>query len=185
MYYLWRNANYRSDDKENSLGKGYGNISGRSDYESASQYPYPVFFSDDKESEPAKNKVVEGPERIVYIEPVKKEDTEAILKKLNQIPDITAHKVASWTPAHFDIHITNAEATKRHALEVLLKILDISRDNIVTAGDGNNDLPLFEISNYKIAMENGSDELKKKADFIAPSAINDGLAIALRKLFLN
>ncbi len=34
-------------------------------------------------------------------------------------------------------------------------------------------------------MENGSDELKKKADFIAPSAINDGLAIALRKLFLN
>ncbi len=38
----------------------------------ASQYPYPVFFSDDKEGEPAKNKVAEGPERIVYIEPVKK-----------------------------------------------------------------------------------------------------------------
>lgn len=151
----------------------------------ASQYPYPVFFGDDEVSELAKKKVVKEPERIIYIEPVNREDAEDILAKLNRIPDIAAYKVMSWTPDHFDIHITHAEATKRHALEVLLKILDIHKDNIVTAGDGNNDLPLFEISKYKIAMGNGSDELKKKADFIAPSVTNDGLAIALRKLFLN
>lgn len=151
----------------------------------ASQYPYPIFFSDDEASEPAKDKVVKGRERIIYIEPVNKEDTEAILKELNRVPDIAAYKVMSWTPDHFDIHITHSEATKRHALEVLLRILDVHRDDVVAAGDGNNDLPLFEISNYKIAMGNGSDELKKKADFIAPSAANDGLAVALEKLLLS
>jgi len=33
-------------------------------------------------------------------------------------------------------------------------------------------------------MENGSDELKIKADMIAPSVDKDGVAVALEKLFL-
>ncbi|MSU54808.1 MAG: HAD family phosphatase [Candidatus Staskawiczbacteria bacterium] len=152
--------------------------------EIAKEYQYPVFFGDETEGALLKYKITQREERIIYIEPVTKEDTEIILEKLSKIPNITAHKVISWTSGHFDIHITHIEATKRHSMEVLLKILKVHKDEVVAVGDSNNDLPLFELAGYKIAMENGSDELKKKADMIAPSVSEDGLAVALEKLFL-
>ena len=141
------------------------------------------FFGDEMEGTIPKYKITKSGERIIYIEPVTKEDTEIILKKLSKIPNITAHKVVSWTPDHFDIHITHFEATKRHSLEILLEILKVHKNEVVAVGDSNNDLPLFELAGYKIAMENGSNELKKKADMIAPSVVEDGLAVALEKLF--
>jgi len=152
--------------------------------EVAKEYHYPVFFGDELEGEHPKSKVVKNGERIIYIQPVTKEDTEIILEKLSKIPDITAHKIISWTPNHFDIHITHSEATKRHSLEILLEILKVQKDEVVAIGDSNNDLPLFELAGYKIAMQNGSEELKKKADMIAPSVAEDGVAISLEKSFL-
>jgi HAD superfamily hydrolase (TIGR01484 family) len=150
----------------------------------ATEYQYPVFFGDELEGTLPKYKITKSGERIIYIEPVTKEDTEIILDKLSKIPNITAHKVISWTPNHFDIHITHFEATKRHSLEILLDLLKVHKNDVVAIGDSNNDLPLFELAGYKIAMENGSDELKKQADMIAPSVDQDGLAVALEKLFL-
>ncbi|MBP6060528.1 MAG: HAD family phosphatase [Candidatus Pacebacteria bacterium] len=151
--------------------------------EIAREYNYHVFFGDDLEGTPPKHKVVKGEERIVYIVPVTKEDTEIMLLKLKKIPNIVAHTAISWTPDHFDIHITHYEATKRHALEILLKMLEVHKDEVVAVGDSNNDLPLFESAGYKIAMENGSEELKSKADLVAPSVEDDGLAVVLEKLF--
>lgn len=153
--------------------------------EVAKEYHYPIFFGDELEGEHPKSKIVKNGERIIYIEPVTQEDTEIIVEKLSRIPDITAHKVISWTPKHFDIHITHSEATKRHSLEILLEILKVQKSEVVAIGDSNNDLPLFELAGYKIAMENGSEELKKKADMVAPSVADDGVAIVLEKLFLQ
>lgn len=42
-----------------------------------------------------------------------------------------------------------------------------------------NDLPLFEASGLKIAMGNGAEELKAKADYVAPSIDDDGVAFAI------
>src|SRR5688572_27871997 len=136
--------------------------------EIAKEYQYHICVGDDTEGSLAKYKITNRDERIIYIEPVTKEDTDIILNKLSKIADITAHKVISWTPGHFDIHITHIEATKRHSLEVLLDILKVHKDEVIAAGDSNNDLPLFELAGYKIAMGNGSDELKSQADVIAP-----------------
>ena len=149
----------------------------------ARRYEYPVFFSDDEVSALPSEKVIKGSERIIYIEPVSKNDTEIMLDKLSKISQITAYKVKSWTPDHFDIHITHAEATKSYALEVLLNMINVHKGEVVAAGDANNDLPLFEIAGYKIAMENGSAELKAKADIIAPDVDRDGFAIALESFF--
>ncbi|HEV7701945.1 MAG TPA: HAD family hydrolase [Candidatus Paceibacterota bacterium] len=152
--------------------------------EIALQHPYLVFFSDDIEGVLAKDKIIKDSERIIYIEPVPKDGTEIILKQLSKIPDITAHKVMSWTPDFYDIHITHSEATKCHSMEVLLEMLKVHKDDVVAIGDSNNDLPLFELAGYKIAMENGSEELKNQADMIALHVEKDGVAVVLEKLFL-
>ncbi|MFZ2150235.1 MAG: HAD family hydrolase [Minisyncoccia bacterium] len=150
--------------------------------EIAKEYQYNVFVGDDTEGSLAKYKITNRDERIIYIEPVSKEDTEVILYKLSKIPGIIAHKVISWTENHFDIHVTHKEATKRHSMEMLLDLLKVHKDEVIAAGDSNNDLPLFELAGYKIAMGNGSDELKSKADIIAPTVGEDGLAVILEKL---
>lgn len=147
-------------------------------------YPYRLYWSDDKELSLPDSKVNDRVERIVYIMKVSKEDAEELLQKLNEIPDLIAHKVMSWTPDHFDIHITHASATKENAVQILLKLLDVEREYVIAAGDSDNDLPLFEAAGYKITMENGSEEMKKKADFIAGKADEDGLAQALEELLL-
>ncbi len=148
-------------------------------------YHCKVFFSDEETSAPPKEKVVKGPERIIFIEQLNKNNTEEIMNKLQRIENIVTHKVHSWKSDCFDVHVTHRDATKRHALKILLNMLGIPKNQVISAGDGNNDLPLFELSGYRIAMENGMEELKSKADFIAKKADEDGLAIALEVILFK
>lgn len=145
----------------------------------AMQYPYDVWISDQLAASPAKEDIVIQPEKVIYIMTVTKEDTKTIMQKLALIADITAHEVISWMPDHIDIHITHKEATKKHALQELLKIENVKKENVMVVGDADNDLPLFELAGYKVAMGNGSDRLMKAADYVTESVENDGLAIVI------
>lgn len=147
----------------------------------AMPYPYEVWISNQLEASPAKKDIIIQPEQVIFIMTVTNEDAKNIMQKLAYIQDITAHEVVSWTPNHIDIHITHKDATKRHALEELLRIENIDKKNVMVVGDANNDLPLFEVAGYRVAMGNGSDRLKKAADYVTDSVENDGLAKAIEK----
>src|SRR3989344_7075673 len=56
----------------------------------ASQHQYPVFFGDEEEGTLPKYKITKSGERIVYIEPVTKEDTEIILNELSKIISVSS-----------------------------------------------------------------------------------------------
>src|SRR3990167_7644890 len=60
-------------------------------------------------------------------------------------------------------------ATKGHALRELVRRFSL-KGPVIAAGDEMNDLSLLEAAQYKIAMEDGADELKAIADIIAPPA---------------
>jgi HAD superfamily hydrolase (TIGR01484 family) len=118
------------------------------------------------------------------IDAVSAEDTPQILEIARSIPGVTAHAVHSWTEGAFDIHITHELATKKHALQSLLNRLCINHSEAMVVGDGGNDLPLFELAGWKVAMGNAQPELKAAADWIAPSVEEDGLAVAIEKFIL-
>lgn len=67
-------------------------------------YQYPVGFSDEVEGVPAREKTVNGPERVIYVWAVEKEVAEQLKIQLNQIADIAAHIGGSWTEGRVDIH---------------------------------------------------------------------------------
>ena len=148
-------------------------------------FEYQIYISDEEESSLARDKQITKPEQIVYIMKVTEKDTKIIMQKLNEIRDIVAHEVKSWTPNQIDIHITHKDATKKHALEELLKIEKINKREVIAVGDSNNDLPLFEVASYKVAMGNASDKLKQTADYIAPTADADGLAQVIEEKILR
>lgn len=139
-------------------------------------YSYEVWISDQLEASPAIENIVIQPEQVIFIMTVSKKDAYIIVQELKKIPQIAIHEVNSWTPNHIDIHITHIEATKKHALEVLLKLENINKQYLMAVGDGNNDLPLFEIAGYKVAMGNAMDELKDHADYVTAPVEEDGLA---------
>ncbi|MEO8581402.1 MAG: HAD family hydrolase [Patescibacteria group bacterium] len=114
-----------------------------------------------------------------------KQDAQKIISVVKGFKSVTAHAVSSWKDGTFDIHISHELATKKHALQSLLSRLNVDLDQIMVAGDGGNDLPLFELAGWKVAMGNGADELKEQADWIAPHVDDDGLAVAINKFILK
>lgn len=103
---------------------------------------------------------------------------------LATIPNVSAHKMASWTKGCFDVAITHAKATKHQATLEVAKILEIEPHEIIGVGDGYNDFPLLMASGLKVAMGNAVDELKEIADYVAPSVENDGVADIIEKFIL-
>lgn len=109
---------------------------------------------------------------------------DEIIQKLSHIAGFFYTKVSSREKGLFDINITCEKATKKQGLETLAQIWGISKDEIIAIGDGYNDVPMLQAAGLKIAMGNAVDEVKRIADYIAPSVENDGLAITLQK-YLN
>lgn len=155
--------------------------------EVALPFSFQLLFTDEiyKHGLPAKDKKIDGSERVIYFMDVERKNEENILNNLNNVPNVVAHPVASWNPERIDIHITHSEATKQHAIEILLNILKVDKEDVIGVGDSNNDIPLLNSVGYKVAVGNATDKVKGIADYIAPSVENDGLAEAISKLILK
>ncbi|MDG6960071.1 MAG: HAD hydrolase family protein, partial [Nitrososphaerota archaeon] len=50
-------------------------------------------------------------------------------------------------------------------------------------GDGENDLPMFGVSGFRIALRNSVDDLKRRADYVADGSDGEGSMEAIRGLF--
>lgn len=65
----------------------------------------------------------------------------------------------------------------------LAKIQGISKEDIIAFGDAENDLKLIQTAGISVAMGNGSSLVKKHADIITDTNINDGIPKALETIF--
>jgi Cof subfamily protein (haloacid dehalogenase superfamily) len=81
------------------------------------------------------------------------------------------------------LEVMNQGVSKGNALQRLLSDLEISRDEVVAFGNGLNDLSMFSVAAFSVAMANSPDEVKKRADFITKSNVEDGVVYALEMLF--
>jgi HAD superfamily hydrolase (TIGR01484 family) len=117
-------------------------------------------------------------EPVYFLEQIFVPDSIALAcyKKLNTIEGIACVMVCSQKPGCRDLHIVNKSATKEHAVNELIKILGVDKNNVIGIGDGHNDIHLFNAVKYKVAMGNAAPELSTLADKIIGSVKDDGLA---------
>lgn len=66
------------------------------------------------------------------------------------------------------------KASKSNAIKELEEILKVQ--NLVTFGDGKNDIDMFRLSDECYAVENADDELKAVATQVIESNNDDGVA---------
>ena len=83
------------------------------------------------------------------------------------------------------IDVMIKDCNKKNAIRNVIEKLGINSDEIIAIGDGANDLPMFDYAKLKIAMKNGSELIKQKADYITDTNNNDGVAKAIKKFIFN
>lgn len=105
-----------------------------------------------------------------------------IVAKLSAIEGIAVTLVVAQREGFNDIHITNRDATKEHAVAELLKIIQVNPENTIGVGDGHNDIHLFNAVKQKVAMGNAVEELKASSSKIIGAVKDDGFAQYLEDL---
>ncbi|MGK0554782.1 Cof-type HAD-IIB family hydrolase [Macrococcus capreoli] len=81
-----------------------------------------------------------------------------------------------------NIEITHNDAQKGIALEALCEQLNISMEQVMAIGDNLNDISMIERAKYSFAMENGTDEVKAAANYIAGSNEESGVGRAIMQV---
>lgn len=106
------------------------------------------------------------------------------LDSIVEFPDLTA---GTWGGAgekalFGDLGVKGI--SKKHAVDVLLEHLGVSREDTVAFGDAKVDIPMFEACGYSVAMGSGGEECKEAADYITDDVDKDGLYKAFEYLEL-
>jgi Cof subfamily protein (haloacid dehalogenase superfamily) len=82
----------------------------------------------------------------------------------------------------FFLEFAAAGVTKGAGLEVLAHRMGFTPAETISFGDGENDVELVEWAGYGIAVENAHKRVKAVADWIGPSAKEEGVAEVLEAL---
>lgn len=119
---------------------------------------------------PTKILVIGEPEEL-------RELQQAIQKKLGQQVEITKSKP-------FFLEIISCHASKGKALASLAEKWGIEREEIMAFGDNYNDLSMLDYAGLGVAMGNAPDDVKQKADLVAESNEEDGMAKVIERMVL-
>lgn len=121
-----------------------------------------------KQKKPTKLLAIDTPEKLDFI---KKE-----LDKLNLKAEI-------FKSMNIFLDIVPQGIDKAIALHNLLEFLNIKNEKIIAFGDNHNDISLFKLADFSIAVENAVEELKNIADFVSKSNNEDGVFHAIAENF--
>ena len=80
-----------------------------------------------------------------------------------------------------NIEINHKIANKGNAIRRLSKKLGFGPENVMSFGDGLNDLPMIISAGLGVAMDNASDYIKARADYVTDTCDNDGVAKAISR----
>ncbi|WP_155593920.1 Cof-type HAD-IIB family hydrolase [Lysinibacillus cavernae] len=106
-------------------------------------------------------------------------DEQAEKRYASQFPNILWQR---WHP--YIVNVLQQEVSKSIAVKAVLDCFNISPENAIAFGDGDNDIDMLEHVGLGVAMGNGSPALKRVADFVTKRSTEGGIDFALRQLQL-
>lgn len=113
------------------------------------------------------------------------DDVEVIEKYEREMGRYLSGGINFHTSQPYYLEFVDEGASKAIALEKLGEHFGIKREEIIAAGDGFNDLSMIEYAGLGVAMGNAKDEIKRKADYIAPTNDENGVAHVIYKFVLD
>lgn len=150
------------------------------------RFNIPVASSDDQYGSHflKKDEIINAAAKL-FIDGVTSEVAVKLLEEFEAVEGIAPHLASSWSAGDVvDIHITDAQATKKHGVEEVIKLLGVKPEEVIGVGDNHNDLPMLTAVGFKVVMANGPKEVQEFADYVAPSLEDDGVAHVIEKFIL-
>ncbi|MCI8505226.1 MAG: HAD family phosphatase [Lachnospiraceae bacterium] len=135
-------------------------------------------------------KVKEVPDLISYVTfPIVKMmmvgTEEQILKLEPVVRKALGPEFSVFRSEAYHLEILPAGVDKGSGLLKTLEYLGISREETISCGDYDNDIPMNEAAGLGVAMENGCPAIREKADYITCSNEADGVAVVIEKFVLG
>jgi len=104
------------------------------------------------------------------------------LRRLELQKAVQAHlpKTVNGSASGADfVETTAAGVDKATTLEILVRLLGTEADQVAVFGDNLNDVAMMEWAGHAVAMGNAHRVVTDHADVIAPSNVDDGVAVTL------
>jgi Cof subfamily protein (haloacid dehalogenase superfamily) len=79
------------------------------------------------------------------------------------------------------VQITHASASKGAALRTVAGHYGVPMEQVMAIGDAVNDVPMLEAAGVAVAMDNAHADVKRVADWVAPSNNDHGVHAALER----
>lgn len=83
------------------------------------------------------------------------------------------------------LQMMSAGTSKWRGLVALAASHGVRPEQILAIGDNENDLEMLAGAGVGVAMANGTDAARAVADWVAPSNVDDGVAVAIRRYVLD
>ena len=144
--------------------------------------PFPAYALGSKNVETPLEQLMDGEvSRVVVLSP--EQDVNDFLAV---VEEVGLHSVSYAIGYTAWLDISPQGVSKASALEQRRKALNVPSDQVITIGDGRNDISMFEWANagggYSFAMGQGPDEVKEAATMVTSSVEEDGVAKVLSGL---
>lgn len=94
-------------------------------------------------------------------------------------------QVDVFKSAPFFLEVVPLGVSKGASLDPLLKSMGMTKDNLIACGDSYNDITMIGYAGLGVAMENAEEEVKKVANYIAPSNNDDGVGYVVEEFMLK
>ena len=85
----------------------------------------------------------------------------------------------------YAIHIKSIRINKGVGLQKLASMMGVEAEDFVAIGDSANDVEMFEVSGFGIAVANGDERIKEAANYVTEASYGDGAVEALEFLESN
>lgn len=85
----------------------------------------------------------------------------------------------------YAIHIKSTRINKGVGLQKLAGLMGLEAEDFVAIGDSANDVEMFEVSGFGIAVGNGDERIKEAANYVTEASFGDGAVEAIEFLESN
>lgn len=110
-------------------------------------------------------------------------DKDLLQSFYNRVKDIENLEVTQSAKTNYEINYRGI--SKATGVQKLCDYYGIMMDEVMCLGDSLNDLKLFEVAGFPVAVKNAIDELKEVAKAQTLSNNDEGVAVAIERYVLN
>ena len=127
--------------------------------------------------------VIDDVSQVVFVN-VEESKYKSCIDDIGKIKTIKICNTGKEPDGRYFIDINANGTSKGNAINELLNLYNIKKEEVICFGDSRNDIPMFESSGIKVAMINATEELKAKADFITDLSCEENGVIDFLKKYL-